>query len=108
GGGGRRGPAGVAVRRVPPALGGVRAGPAGDRRGPENRAPLGAARSAAGRVRESDARQVTRRRLALVGAVLLAAACVERVAAPGHCPDFCPSGQISIADTTLTNHISRD
>jgi len=51
---------------------------------------------------------VTRRRLALVGAVLLVAACVERFAAPGNCPDFCPSGQITIVDTLLTSSIHRD
>jgi len=51
---------------------------------------------------------VTRRRLALVGVVLLVAACVERLTAPGHCPDFCPSGQITIVDTLLTNSINRD
>ena len=42
---------------------------------------------------------MTRRRLALVGAVLLVAACVERLTAPGRCPDYCPSGQIVIVDT---------
>jgi len=51
---------------------------------------------------------VTRRRLAFVGAVLLAAACVERLTAPGHCPDFCPSGQITVVDTLLTTSINRD
>jgi len=51
---------------------------------------------------------VTRRRLTLVGAVLLAAACVERLTAPGHCPDFCPSGQITVVDTLLTTSINRD
>ena len=48
------------------------------------------------------------RRATLIGAVLLAAACVERVSAPGHCPSFCPSGQIQIVDTVLTSIISRD
>ncbi len=51
---------------------------------------------------------MTRRRLALVGAVLLVAACVERLAAPANCPDFCPSGQITIVDTLLTSSIHRD
>ena len=51
---------------------------------------------------------MTRRRLALVGAVLLAAACVERLTVPGHCPDFCPSGQITVVDTLLTTSINRD
>ncbi|HEY6157525.1 MAG TPA: hypothetical protein VIV88_08710 [Gemmatimonadales bacterium] len=48
------------------------------------------------------------RRATLVGGVLLAAACVERVSAPGNCPSFCPSGQIQIVDTVLTSVISRD
>ena len=51
---------------------------------------------------------MTRRRLALVGAVLLVAACVERLTAPGDCPDYCPSGQITIVDTLLTTSINRD
>jgi len=51
---------------------------------------------------------VTRRRLALVGAVLLVAACVERLTAPGQCPDFCPSGQITIVDTLLAGSIGPD
>ena len=49
-----------------------------------------------------------RRRLALVGAVLLVGACVERLAAPGHCPDYCPTGQITVVDTLLTTSINRD
>ena len=49
-----------------------------------------------------------RRRLALVGLVLLVAACVERLTAPGRCPDYCPSGQITIVDTLLTTSINRD
>ena len=48
------------------------------------------------------------RRATLIGGVLLAAACVERVSAPGQCPSFCPSGQIQIVDTVLTSIISRD
>jgi len=51
---------------------------------------------------------VTRLRLALVGAVLLVAACVERLTAPGQCPDYCPSGQITVVDTLLTTSINRD
>src|SRR5205823_6713363 len=102
-----RGPAGVAVRSVSPAARRVRARPPGDRGGAEDRATLGAARPPARRIRESDAHQVTRRQLALVGAVLLAAACVERLTAPGHCPDFCPSGQITVVDTLLTTSINR-
>src|SRR2546423_1182702 len=48
------------------------------------------------------------RRAAWVGGVLLAAAGVERVSAPGHCPSFCPSGQIEIVDAVLRDVISRD
>ena len=51
---------------------------------------------------------MTRRRLAVAGAVLLVAACVEQLTAPGDCPDYCPSGQITIVDTLLTTSISRD
>jgi len=51
---------------------------------------------------------MTARRAALMGGVLLAAACVERVSAPGSCPSFCPSGQIQIVDTVMTSIISRD
>src|SRR5207302_9628660 len=60
-----RGPAGVAVRSVSPAARRVRTRPPGDRGGAEDRATLGAARPPARRIRESDAHQVTRRRLAL-------------------------------------------
>ncbi len=52
-----------------------------------------------------------RGRLLLVGAALgaaAAAACVERVAAPGNCPDYCPSGQIVIVDTVLVDNVARD
>lgn len=51
---------------------------------------------------------MTRRRLLLIAAVLVAAACVERTTAPGSCPQFCPTGQIAIVDTVLTNEVSRD
>ena len=51
---------------------------------------------------------MTERRLALVGVALLVAACVERLTAPGDCPDFCPSNQITIVDTLLTSSINRD
>ncbi len=51
---------------------------------------------------------MTGRRLALIGVALLVAACVERLTAPGQCPDFCPSGQITIVDTLLTSSINRD
>lgn len=48
------------------------------------------------------------RRLAFGVAVLVAAACVERVAAPGQCPQYCPRGQIRIADTLLVTNLARD
>jgi len=48
------------------------------------------------------------RRAAVLGGVLLAAACVERVAAPGSCPTYCPAGAITIVDTLLTTAISGD
>ena len=51
---------------------------------------------------------MTGRRLAFIGAGLVAAACVERLQAPGHCPDFCPSGQVTISDTLLTTNIYGD
>lgn len=51
---------------------------------------------------------MTGRRLAFVAAGLVAAACVERLQAPGHCPDFCPSGQVTISDTLLTTNIYGD
>jgi len=46
-------------------------------------------------------------RLAAVGLALVAAACTEDVAAPGVCPEYCPSGKIAVIDTVLTA-ISRD
>ena len=49
-----------------------------------------------------------RRRLLLIGAALVAAACVEQIAAPGNCPDFCPSSKIDVVDTLLAANISRD
>jgi hypothetical protein len=51
---------------------------------------------------------VRRRRLLLIGAALTAAACVEKIAAPGNCPDFCPTGKIDVVDTLLGANISRD
>jgi hypothetical protein len=47
-------------------------------------------------------------RLLAIGAVLVAVACVERITAPGSCPNFCPSGQIDVVDTLLGANISRD
>ena len=49
-----------------------------------------------------------RRRLVLLGAAVIAAACVEDLTAPGVCPAYCPSNQLTIVDTVLTNSISRD
>ena len=50
-------------------------------------------------------------RTALLGGVLaaaVAAACVERMTAPGSCPDYCPAGQLTIIDTLLATSILRD
>ncbi len=51
---------------------------------------------------------MTGRRAAVLGSVLLAAACVERVAAPGSCPGYCPAARITIVDTLLATAIARD
>jgi hypothetical protein len=48
-----------------------------------------------------------RRRLFLIGAAVIAAACVEDLTTPGVCPTYCPANQISIADTVLYD-LSRD
>jgi hypothetical protein len=48
------------------------------------------------------------RRAAVLGSVLLAAACVETVTAPGRCPAYCSVGAITIVDTLLGAVISRD
>src|SRR5207237_9864046 len=82
--------------------------PGGDRGGAEDWAGLGAAGSPAGRIREDGALAMMARRATLIGGVLLAVACVERVSAPGACPSFYPSGQIQIVDTVLTSIIARD
>jgi len=50
---------------------------------------------------------VTWSRWALLGFVL-ASACTDDVTAPGNCPNFCPGGQIGIADTILRDVIVRD
>ncbi|HYT04410.1 MAG TPA: hypothetical protein VEM13_05960 [Gemmatimonadales bacterium] len=47
-------------------------------------------------------------RIAFLGAVLAAAACVEQLTAPGTCPDYCPTGQITVKDTVLGDVIGRD
>jgi len=53
---------------------------------------------------------MTARRLVLLGAVLAAAACVERMTAPGQCPDYCPRGQIDslIHVVLLDTNVRRD
>jgi hypothetical protein len=49
-------------------------------------------------------------RLAWLGATLAlgAWACVEKIAAPGECPAFCPSGSIQMVDTVLRMELARD
>ena len=47
------------------------------------------------------------RRLALIGAAVFAAACVEDLSAPGVCPNYCPTAGLTIADTVLYD-LSRD
>jgi hypothetical protein len=51
---------------------------------------------------------VTPTRLVVLGAVLAAAACVERMTAPGDCPAFCPGNRLSVIDSMLAGSISRD
>jgi hypothetical protein len=41
-------------------------------------------------------------------ATAAAAACVEKVVAPGKCPEFCPSGSLETVDTLLAANIVRD
>ncbi|HEV2750953.1 MAG TPA: hypothetical protein VGV12_10570 [Gemmatimonadales bacterium] len=48
-----------------------------------------------------------RRRLLLIGAAVIAAACVEDLTTPGVCPAYCPGNQLTIADTVLYD-LSRD
>lgn len=48
------------------------------------------------------------RRLAVLMLLLAAAACTEEAVAPGTCPNFCPGGEIGIADTIFTDVIERD
>jgi hypothetical protein len=47
-------------------------------------------------------------RLAPVGWLLLVAACTEKVAAPGVCPAFCPSGRLQVIDTLLATAVNGD
>src|SRR5438093_1859477 len=46
--------------------------------------------------------------LAALAALTAATACTEDVTAPGHCPDFCPSGSITGVDTVLQTVVQRD
>ena len=48
------------------------------------------------------------RRRALLAIVVWVAACVERVAAPGACPAYCPSQHLTLLDTLLVTNISKD
>lgn len=41
-------------------------------------------------------------------ATLVLVACTEQITAPGQCPNFCPGGQIQVADTILLDVIGRD
>ena len=47
------------------------------------------------------------RRLLVIGAAVIAAACVEDLTTPGVCPAYCPGNQLTIADTVLYD-LSRD
>lgn len=47
-------------------------------------------------------------RLLWSAATLATAACVERMIAPGQCPEFCPSGSIQMVDTLLPTNVARD
>ena len=48
------------------------------------------------------------KRLAVVLALVVAAACTEQATAPGLCPNFCPGGEIDVRDTVLTDAVERD
>lgn len=50
---------------------------------------------------------MTRIRL-VVPAALVLAACVERIAAPGRCPEFCPGSRLTVVDTVLRTVLGRD
>ena len=47
-------------------------------------------------------------RVVALGLVLAAAACVERMTAPGDCPAFCPGNRLSVVDSLLAGNIERD
>jgi hypothetical protein len=49
-----------------------------------------------------------RRRFSRLAVLLALAGCTEDITAPGVCPDFCPSGQITVVDTVFTDLIGRD
>ena len=46
--------------------------------------------------------------LLIMGGVVGFVACTQDVAAPGVCPEFCPSGSLSVIDTVLRTAITRD
>jgi hypothetical protein len=46
--------------------------------------------------------------LASLSILLLITACVEDVASPGVCPDFCPPANIRVVDTVFTGSVVRD
>jgi len=48
------------------------------------------------------------RQLASLSLLLLAGACAEDIAAPGACPDFCPTTGIQVVDTVVVASIFRD
>src|SRR3989441_8180810 len=103
------GPAGRALRRLPPAARRVRDGPRGDRRRPDERAALDPGPAAPRRLHPRVPRPMRRAALAAALTALTAAtACTEDVTAPGHCPDFCPSRSITRVDTVLQTVVQRD
>src|SRR5207247_608495 len=108
-GGDGGGPAGRALRRLPPAARRVRDGPRGGRRRPDERAALDPGPAAPRRLHPRVPRPMRRAALAAALTALTAAtACTEDVTAPGHCPDFCPSGSITGVDTVLQTVVQRD
>lgn len=46
--------------------------------------------------------------LASLSLLVIAAACTEDIAAPGACPEFCPSSRIKVIDTIIAGLIERD
>src|SRR3989441_4927301 len=108
-GGDGGGPAGRALRRLPPAARRVRDGPRGDRRRPDERAALDPGPAAPRPLHPPVPPPMRRAALAAALTALTAAtACTEDVTAPGHCPDFCPSRSITRVDTVLQTVVQRD